>query len=135
MGEAGSCPASHLGWGGDFDLPPPSSLVFSSAQNTVQNCPTPVLPPEAHTRSFSFVLLTCPGSGSRKADVSPAGGEQEHLEGVGAGSSQRLQQQHRGWEHTLPGWTDLALALLAGEFGAGDHTPLDLSFLFTVLVW
>lgn len=27
-GEAGSCGASHLGWGGDFDPPPPSSNVF-----------------------------------------------------------------------------------------------------------
>lgn len=28
VGEAGSCGASHMGWGGDFDPPPPSSSVF-----------------------------------------------------------------------------------------------------------
>lgn len=31
-GEVGSCGASHLGWGGDFYLPPPSSSVFFCSQ-------------------------------------------------------------------------------------------------------
>lgn len=47
--EAGSCRASHLRRGGDFDPPPPSSLMFSSVQNTVLDCPASVPPPEACT--------------------------------------------------------------------------------------
>lgn len=35
-GEAGSCDGSHLGWGGNFDLLPPSSVF--------QDCPTAGLP-------------------------------------------------------------------------------------------
>lgn len=58
--EAGSCRASHLQWGGHFDPPPPSSLVFTSVQNTVQDCPASVLSPEACTSAavlsfFSFI--------------------------------------------------------------------------------
>ena len=84
--EPGSCRASHLRWGGDFDPPPPSSLVFTSVQNTVQDCPASVLSPEACTSAavlsfFSFIQAL--GGGGGEADVSRADGEQGHVEGPG----------------------------------------------------
>lgn len=55
-GEAGSCRASHSGWGSGFDSPPPSSPVFSNAQNTGQDCLASVWPPETCT---SAAILVC----------------------------------------------------------------------------
>ena len=135
-GEAGLCGASHLRWGGDFDLPPPSSSVFFCSQYR---------PGLSHSRSASEAC-TCsavlfrshlPGRwgrcqscrwrtgahGGLRTFVDLGGGEpfpQVRIIAVVRNMSSRGRQTQY-----FP---------LAREFGAPPNGPLGLSFLFTVLV-
>lgn len=64
VGEAGLHCASQLDREVIFDPPPPSSSAFSSAQSTVQDCPTRMQPPDL-PYSISFIFLFRLGPGDR----------------------------------------------------------------------
>lgn len=107
--EAGSCRASHLRWGGDFDPPPPSSLVFTPVQNTVQDCPASVLFPEACTSAavlsfFSFIQALRGRGGRCQWCRWRTGGAWgfSRPQGGGWSSSHRPEEQCSGWKHGLP---------------------------------
>lgn len=86
----------------------------------------------------SFVLLACWAKGegpgrcqSCRWKTGAQGGLRTFLDPTVEGRAvpARPEAQHSGWKHGFPRWADPVLRLLTGEFGAGYHALLGLSFL------
>lgn len=129
-GEAGSCRASHSGWGSGFDSPPPSSPVFSNAQNTGQDCLASVWPPETCTSAAILVcsphLPSSRGSGVGQVSVvqmkNREGSGLFYISGLRAEPfPQGQRSKHSGWKHGFPRWTDLGLN--TAYWGIGCRLP------------
>lgn len=59
--EAGSCGASHLSWGGDFYMPPPSSSVFFCSQYSLGLSHSRSASKACAPQLFFFTTFICTG--------------------------------------------------------------------------